>query len=487
MKLVIFASLLSAFLTFSAAYDDSMSEADFSRFLRSGTMDGFFTHSEFWATMEAMRRANGNSQFLSAPISIGNSFERRSLDGFWITENTARISSYSTQKNIILLTAVHHSREPLSLTMVVLMAREILKQLRSPGHNRMKEVLRDNIIFFMPILNVDSYIYINEHYFGPNAQQIRMIRKNRHNTGHCADWLGGVDLNRNYDMKFGLDEKGSSSDPCSEDYRGARPFSEPETAALKRFVDSHPNIVSNVNMHTYGNAWIYPFNFVHDKSNHLLEHKNKLLFDFYNEFTAEMRKKDLRPLFGNAAFTLDYSTNGEAGDWFTGKKNILNIDVELGNADPRSEEFYPPRDILSDIVRYNWVIMKEFLWRHAIEFSHRVVLFRSQVNFELINNSISSLMNARLFLQPVFAGDVSTSHYEMRYCLKDLMSDACSTVKRFREELSEKVRGRHVLEVQLVFQNAAELGRLEGLRLRIRRQLPFLNYGDQTYYFKRAG
>ena len=37
------------------------------------------------------------------------------------------------------------------------------------------------------------------------------------------------------------------------------------------------------------------------------------------------------------AFTLDYETNGEAGDWLTGAENILNLDVELGSKDGRSD------------------------------------------------------------------------------------------------------------------------------------------------------
>lgn len=40
---------------------------------------------------------------------------------------------------------------------------------------------------------------------------------------------GGVDLNRNYDDHFGLDNNGSSDNECSDDYRGVGPFSEPET------------------------------------------------------------------------------------------------------------------------------------------------------------------------------------------------------------------------------------------------------------------
>jgi hypothetical protein len=481
--------LLMAFLLFtgfSRSFDIFMPEAEFDKVLRGGSLDGFITAKEFWAIIGDIRRTETNALYLSTPMSIGRSYEKRSLDAFYITDNTSQLPNYQQTKNIILFTSVHHSREPLSLTMIVLMVREILKLVRGAGHNKMKELLRDNIIFFLPIMNVDSYVYINENYFGAHSKQIRMIRKNRHGTPGCADWLGGVDLNRNYDMKFGMDEEGSSSNPCSEDYRGIRPFSEPETSALKAYVDSHPNIVSDVNIHTYGNAWIYPYNYVRDKNNHLLEQKNRLFFDFYNEFTSQIHKKDMRALFGNAAFALDYSTNGEAGDWFTGKKHILNIDVELGNPDPRSEEFYPPQSILADIVRYNWVAMKEYLYRHVVEFTHRVVLFRSQANFEVINRSISGLLGSRLFFEPVFDGEVYSGSYETRYCIKDLMTDTCHSVKRFSGSFQEDIRGRHVLEVQLVFKNPQDLQRLQGLKMRIQRPHPYLNYRDQHYLFKKS-
>lgn len=59
-----------------------------------------------------------------------------------------------------------------------------------------------------------------------------MIRKNRRIDPSCDIVSGGVDLNRNYDFKFALDERGSSGDPCQEDYRGEYAFSEPETQAI---------------------------------------------------------------------------------------------------------------------------------------------------------------------------------------------------------------------------------------------------------------
>lgn len=100
-----------------------------------------------------------------------------------------------------------------------------------------------------------------------------MIRKNRHLYGKCDNLniVGGVDLNRNYGYKFGLDAQGSSNDPCQEDYRGPRAFSEPETQAVRDYVLANKNkIVSSINIHTYGNTWIFPYNYVFDGKNRAL-------------------------------------------------------------------------------------------------------------------------------------------------------------------------------------------------------------------------
>lgn len=61
----------------------------------------------------------------------------------------------------------------------------------------------------------------------------------------------GVDLNRNYGYKFGIDDFGSSNDKCAEDYRGESAFSEPETKAIKEFLESTPLIKMNLNLHWF--------------------------------------------------------------------------------------------------------------------------------------------------------------------------------------------------------------------------------------------
>ena len=103
---------------------------------------------------------------------------------------------------------------------------------------------------------------------------LEFIRKNRNiypDMIQCKNEnQKGVDLNRNYDFFFGLDEESSSSNPCAEDYRGPYAFSEPETRAMRDFVTSNKSMLKfAVNFHAYGNLLITPFNGA-KKSNKML-------------------------------------------------------------------------------------------------------------------------------------------------------------------------------------------------------------------------
>lgn len=68
-----------------------------------------------------------------------------------------------------------------------------------------------------------------------------MIRKNQNvdKSAKCSELAVGVDLNRNYGYKFGIDNEGSSPLPCAMDYRGKHPFSEPETQAVRNYISWH--------------------------------------------------------------------------------------------------------------------------------------------------------------------------------------------------------------------------------------------------------
>lgn len=135
-------------------------------------------------------------------------------------------------------------------------------------------LLNSAILHFIPIVNVDGFKHISELYQSKGG--LTMIRKNRNDGSKqgyspCYDDENlGVDLNRNYDYSFGSSDIGSSKDPCAEDYRGPFAFSEPETSAIRDFVDTYKaSLIMAFNFHAYGNLLIYPFNYDSPSNNDL--------------------------------------------------------------------------------------------------------------------------------------------------------------------------------------------------------------------------
>ena len=84
-------------------------------------------------------------------------------------------------------------------------------------------------LWFLPVANPDGYDFTF-------TDENRLWRKNlRDNDGDGTITPGdGVDPNRNFAVKWGWDNEGSSAIPDSETYRGTGPNSEPETRALNR-------------------------------------------------------------------------------------------------------------------------------------------------------------------------------------------------------------------------------------------------------------
>jgi hypothetical protein len=68
------------------------------------------------------------------------------------------------------------------------------------------------------------------------------------------DWIGGVDLNRNYPVSWEY----AVPDPASPVYRGPAPFSEPETQAIRDLVLAH-NFTHALSFHSGLEIIIYPW------------------------------------------------------------------------------------------------------------------------------------------------------------------------------------------------------------------------------------
>ena len=272
-------------------------------------------------------------------------------------------SKYHTNK-AILFTGMHHAREPTSMMMNMNIIHKVIF-LSNLNDASVQDLLNSVNIYLIPIINVDGYIVNVENFFKFNGDYTKcMVRKNRQTEpqdifNKCSvkenfrEVTVGVDLNRNYDYMFGYDNEGSSGIYCQEDFRGTHAFSEPETQAVKNFIESHPEIKIAFNYHAWGNLVIYPFNYADSKESTIKLFTNYIFFKhLYNEFVEEA---DFPKNFkhGNGMEAIQYKANGEASDWMLGEKRILAFSPELGIDNGNSNHFYPDRSTLLKVIHAN--------------------------------------------------------------------------------------------------------------------------------------
>src|SRR5713101_824728 len=157
---------------------------------------------------------------LATVSSVGQSVEGRDLF-------TIRITGPDTESNpadlrpVFFIGATQHAREWIAPMTAMFLAQQLLDLYAVDPR---VQLIVDSVDFRIVALNnPDGY----EYTWTGKAE--RLWRKNREiNQGSSCR---GVDLNRNWGYAWG--GQGSSSDPCSDVYRGTDPWSEVETAVMK--------------------------------------------------------------------------------------------------------------------------------------------------------------------------------------------------------------------------------------------------------------
>ncbi|MFY9310602.1 MAG: M14 family zinc carboxypeptidase [Bacteroidia bacterium] len=287
-----------------------------------GSMGGFYTYTEMLAILDNMASQYPNLISVKQPISNINSVEGRPLYWLKISDNPG---TDETEPEI-LYTALHHSREPASLSQMIFYMYYLLENY---GTNAEITALINNTeMYFIPCVNPDGYVY-NET---TDPSGGGLWRKNRRNNN---DGTYGVDLNRNYGYQWAFDDDGSSPTTSDETFRGIAAFSEPETQAVRWFCEQHEFKMA-INYHSYGNDLIYPWGYIanlYTPDSAVFESHTKLMTS-YNHFTA-----------GTGNQTVMYVTNGDADDWCYGeqttKSKILSMTPEVGSA---IDGFWPAQE-----------------------------------------------------------------------------------------------------------------------------------------------
>uniref|UniRef100_A0A6B2L6S3 Peptidase M14 domain-containing protein n=1 Tax=Arcella intermedia TaxID=1963864 RepID=A0A6B2L6S3_9EUKA len=150
-------------------------------------------------------------------------------------------------KKIFYVHCTIHAREWITTTTCLWIIDNLLSQ--DPGR---AELLSSFQWVIVPVLNIDGYNYAHT--------SDRLWRKNRepNPSSSCI----GTDLNRNY--AYGWGGLGTSSNPCSDIYRGSGPYSAPEIRAEHEFLMPYfdsSSVAAYVDIHSYGGLFMSPWGY----------------------------------------------------------------------------------------------------------------------------------------------------------------------------------------------------------------------------------
>ena len=174
--------------------------------------------------------------------SIGKTWENRDIMLATISLNVENADF----KPAMLFTGTIHAREWIGNELAVSFIDYLLENYSS--NPKILRTLTKNTLYIVPCLNPDGFEYSQKHF--------SFWRKNRRNNG---DGTFGVDLNRNFPIGYQ-----KSKDTSSNVYGGPNPFSEPETLAMKNFVDEKDNITIALDYHSQGNVFFPAHKFSHE-------------------------------------------------------------------------------------------------------------------------------------------------------------------------------------------------------------------------------
>lgn len=265
-------------------------------------------------------------------FSIGRTPEGRDIWVIRINSDPLENAEVSGKPGIVFMGG-HHAREHLSVEVPLKLAQYLLEQ--GPNTPSVANLLETREIFIIPMVNPDGA----EHDIADG--RYKMWRKNRavRSGVRCV----GVDLNRNYAFQWGTG--GSSTDPCSDVHMGPTPFSEPETIAMKQFIEGRPNLKILLSFHTYSELILYPWGHKYDSienANDLAIHENMArAMAGWNRYTPQ-QTSDL------------YVASGDTTDWSYGSLGIISFTFELSPKNAwGGAGFYPGARAIEPTFRAN--------------------------------------------------------------------------------------------------------------------------------------
>ncbi|MGQ9819593.1 MAG: M14 family zinc carboxypeptidase [Candidatus Kapaibacteriales bacterium] len=338
-----------------------------------GSMGGFYKLDEIYQQFDNL--INQYPEYFVRIDTIGQSWEERPIIAYSFGNSKKAVPE-------VLITALHHSREPGTVTNIIYFLTKALNQAKH-GNREFQYLFENYLIWFVPAVNPDGYVYNAIKY--PNGGGL--WRKNRRKIN---DTTFGVDLNRNYGPYnfWNAPNNGSSTNPKNETYRGPSPFSEPETQAIRDFTVKR-NFKIALNFHTYGGMLIYPYSAIN---------KETPDSNFYQTF-SNFVTNNIGYFFGRDITTVGYPTRGSSDDWFyqpdSTKGKVLAFTVESGY---HFDGFWPPIERIIEISEDNFTIIKEAIFSATANIRPETLIYTfdtlrkiGTITLKLVNIGIADL------------------------------------------------------------------------------------------------
>ncbi len=270
------------------------------------------------------------SNGLASLFSIGRGWAG-DKDIWCLRLNSSAHGVEKSDRPAIVYMGTHHAREHLSTEVPLLLAKYLIENRAKP---EIASLLAKRDVYFIPMVNPDGAEY------DIATGQYRMHRKNvRANDGGSV----GVDLNRNYGYHWG--EGGSSAEPDSDIYHGPSAFSEPETQAIKKFIEDRLDTMKVVlTFHSFSELILYPWG-----------HKNGPIDDTRAQTAYETMAKTMAQWNG---YTPEHSSDlyiasGDTTDWAWGAHKIFAFTFELTPKSMWDGGFYPGAGAISSTFAAN--------------------------------------------------------------------------------------------------------------------------------------
>lgn len=255
------------------------------------------------------------SYWLSFYSNMYPEFTKLELIGRSVEGKGIYAMKVGTGKKEIVMDASMHAREHITTNVLMEMmdtySTHYVNKTSYAGYN-VRQALDRTSIWFIPMMNPDGVTLVQG---GKNAVKNGALATRINGSTNFARWkanVRGVDLNDNFDSGWSVIDSAVKK-PNYMGYRGPRVYSEPESVALKNFVEKH-DFKSYISYHSAGQV-LYWFMF---------QQEAQLARDiqYVNQLRAITGYTVMSPLYKRGS--------GASTDWFIQRTKNPAVTVEVG-------------------------------------------------------------------------------------------------------------------------------------------------------------